>query len=436
MNPTYSLDVNVNHPDGVYRTGETVTCTATLRRDGQPAKDQTGRCTVKFESKILRTVDFDAGRSATVTATADRPGWLYFGFEILGKNGEPLHGPGVYTHVRKPTIVGEIGALFDPEKIQAVPSRPADFDAYWDECRIRLDAVPLAPRLTEIEIPHACRGQVVCHAVEVPCLGKNPVRGYLAVPAGAARGALPALVDFQSLVWEDADPQNAVRTAVDRSALALGISWNGLPSGHPAEYYPAVARTWYEDRGRAGDLDRDTWFYHDMFYRVMRALDFIKSRPEWNQKDLVVQGGSLGGIQTIAAAALDPRVTLAVISVPSFCEFNGYRAGRNSAGAYRGPEGIARVKADPRRPVTLSYHDGVNFAPRITCETFVCTGFTDELCAPSGVYAFYNALPENTPKTMSTNPRTGHYGTTPNTRGNQRLEEFFRHVTVGLHPYE
>ena len=141
-------------------------------------------------------------------------------------------------------------------------------------------------------------------------------------------------------------------------------------------------------------------------------------------------GGSLGGIQTIAAAALDRDVTIAVVSVPTGCEYNGYKQGRDAAGHYRGKLGIERIEADPRRALTLAYHDAVNFAPRIQCDIYVCTGFADESCTPSSVFAFYNALPAATRKFMSTNPSTGHYGTTRNTAGDERLSEIFRSVTV------
>ena len=72
----------------------------------------------------------------------------------------------------------------------------------------------------------------------------------------------------------------------------------------------------------------------------------------------------------------------------------------------------------------------MNFAPRIKCDIYVCTGFADELCTPSSVFAFYNALPATTKKFMSTNPRTGHYGTTKNTAGDKRPSDIFRAVTV------
>ena len=59
----------------------------------------------------------------------------------------------------------------------------------------------------------------------------------------------------------------------------------------------------------------------------------------------------------------------------------------------------------------------------IKCEVYVCTGFTDELCPPSNVFAFYNAIPAETNKTMCTSPFTGHYGTTANPKAAKRLEE-------------
>ena len=92
---------------------------------------------------------------------------------------------------------------------------------------------------------------------------------------------------------------------------------------------------------------------------------------------------------------------------------------------------IKDIKAHPEWLTTGFYFDAVNFAKRIKCETFVCTGFTDEACCPSNVFAFYNAIPATTKKTMTTNPRTGHYGTTVDPRANARFAAF---VTVQEQP--
>lgn len=426
----YSVDVRLDKSDGFYKVGEETVCTATLLNDGKPAVGEKLRCTVKRERDILRQDEFLCdGKAVTIRASMDRPGWLFFGFEIIGPDGNPRQGEGIFKHRMKPTIVGEIGAMYDANKITALDSRPVDFDAYWASCRSKLDQVPLDPKLTEIDVPRALQGKVKCYSIEVQCLGRTPVTGYLAVPEKARAQSLPACVDYLSMVWQDASRTVPVEMA-SKGVLSLYVSWHGLPTGRTADAYKRIAQTWYEEGGKAGDTDRDTWFGHDMYLRVMRALDFIKSRPEWNRKELVVRGGSLGGIQSIAAAALDPAVTLAIVSVPSGCEYNGYQQGRDAAALYRGKEAVARIEADPRRAVTLAYHDGVNLAPRIKCDIYVCTGFADELCTPSSVFAFYNALPATTKKFMSSNPSTGHYGTTKNTAGDKRLWDVFRSVTV------
>ena len=38
-------------------------------------------------------------------------------------------------------------------------------------------------------------------------------------------------------------------------------------------------------------------YFHDMILRVMRALDYVTSRPEWSRQDLLVQGTFQDGLQ-------------------------------------------------------------------------------------------------------------------------------------------
>ena len=88
------------------------------------------------------------------------------------------------------------------------------------------------------------------------------------------------------------------------------------------------------------------------------------------------------------------------------------------------------VKGDTKPLEAAAYYDLIHLARYITCEIFVCTGFTDQLCPPSNVIAFYNALNPKCRKTLSTNPRTGHFGTTKNVKGIQRLEKLVNSITV------
>jgi cephalosporin-C deacetylase-like acetyl esterase len=434
LQSVYTVQVELDHPDGFYKVGAEAVCTATLLKDGQPAVNDRFRCLVKKESRLVESRVFAAtGKPVTIKAGLDRPGWIYFGFEVLDAQGRPQAGPGFFKHQAKPSIAGEIGAMFEPHRIRAFPARPADFDAYWAQCRARLNAVPLAAKLAPSPVPEKLQSQLECFSIEVACLGNQPVRGYLAVPKGARPKSLPAIVEYQSLHWGDANKDIAIRRAAKHGAISLYATWHGLPTGHDRDYYEQMAKTWYKPW--AGDDNRDTWFWHHVFYRVLRALDYVKSRPEWNGRDLIVSGGSAGGIQTIAAAALDPQVTLALVNVPAFSDFQGFRVGRDYGPVcYRGPAGLERMKNSPQIQTMLFYHDAVNFAPMIQCDIYVCTGFTDELCTPSSVYAFYNNLTAARIKAMTTDPRTGHYGMTKNVKGDKRLEELCNSIRAHQYP--
>ncbi len=431
----YSADLQLNHSDGFYRSGEEVCCRILVLKNNQPLHGEKFRVITKFDGHQIARHDFEAnGEPVIVTARPPRPGWLYFGVQMLDQNGKTRKGPEISRRTGKPSIVGEIGAVSDPERITPAGERPADFDDFWAACRDRLNTVPVKAKLSPVPPPAAFSGKVECFAAEIDCLGARPATGYLVLPVGAKPNSLPIHVDFQSGTWRDANLTAACRAA-GKGMLAFYNNWRGLPCGYPQKYYRDNDRSYIlsTDPGCAwaGDTDRETWIHHDVFYRALRILDYMKTRPEWNGQDLIVQGGSGGGIQAIVAAALDPDVSLAVISVPSFCDFDGFKAGRlSSTYCYRSGKRLARLMGDPRIQRTVSYHDGVHFAPRIKCETYVCTGFTDELCFPSSVYAFYNTIPAETKKFMTTNPRTGHYGETRNTGAEKRLAKFATKITV------
>ncbi|MBR5024317.1 MAG: acetylxylan esterase, partial [Victivallales bacterium] len=172
---------------------------------------------------------------------------------------------------------------------------------------------------------------------------------------------------------------------------------------------------------------RDAFFYREVFVRAMRAADYLKTRPEWNGKDFLAGGGSLAGAQTAAVAALDPQITLAFIHTPSNIGYNADLAGRKRGLPFHWqPE--SWITQEMRKAVP--YCDVVNFAARIKCECYFCTGFADEVCTPSNVYSAYNNIPAGVKKIMTSNPRTGHYGTTVDFRAQQRLKEFFENKNL------
>jgi cephalosporin-C deacetylase len=124
-----------------------------------------------------------------------------------------------------------------------------------------------------------------------------------------------------------------------------------------------------------------------------RAVETLRGRPEIDPARIAVTGGSQGGGLTLAAAALVPDVAAAMPDVPFLCHYR--RATEITAShPYEEISKYLAVHRDHEEQVfrTLSYFDGVNFAPRIRARTLVSIGLMDEICPPSTVMAMYQHL--------------------------------------------
>ena len=422
----YSIrQLKLSHPDGYYKAGEEVVVTGQLFKGKAPAVEGKLCVVTKWEGAAVDRKEIPCdGKPFSISYKSDKPGWVYFGFMVIGPDGKIIQKPGARIRQGKKTQVAEIGAMYDWEKIRTAIEMPADFHQFWKDNRAKLDQVPFNAKLEKL---NSKEKGVELFAVTVDAGVDRPVTAYLAYPAGAKPRSLPAYVSYLSWSKTDASRGFAEKNA-KKGLLVLSATWHGLPVNHPRKFYEQEIPKVF--LGTRNINDRDKWDFHGVYMRVLRALDYIKSRPEWDGKTLVVQGGSLGGAQTAVAAALDPKVTTAIISVPCFCEFNADRSGRKRSipVAY-----FPKEKLNDKIRQAVNYYDVVHFASMIRCEVFFCTGFADELCPPSNVIAAYNNLPAGTPRSFTSNPATGHFGTTVNVKGNQWLEKFFQNVKVNAY---
>ena len=415
----YTAHAELDKPDGIYHSGETVVCRVDFFRND---KKYTGRirCQILIENKIVisRKADY-RGKTLKFQIRCPHPGWVYFRFHILSDHDRPLRGKKLWKHPMKPSVVEDIGAVFDPDRLHRQTPCPEDFDVFWKKQKAGLEKIPFRTVKKELPVPDPHKGKVRLFAVTLAVAEHEKATGYLAVPVNAAPKSCPAYIWFLSWCWSDTLPEMALDQAA-RGAVAFAATWHGLPVGRPPEFYEDAKK---EFNSLQGVEKPGTWIMRLVFLRVLRELDFIKSLPEWNGRELIVHGGSLGGIQALCAAGLDPAVTLAVVGVPCFNEFDTGTVREHSL-PLNGNSGT------PERCRAAEYFAGSNFAPRITSEIHFCTGFVDTACPPSGVFVTYNSLPVRTVKSISTNPRTGHFGTTPHVNGNRRLEQYFNSIRV------
>ena len=133
------------------------------------------------------------------------------------------------------------------------------------------------------------------------------------------------------------------------------------------------------------NADPENCYFSGYTYRIMRALEWLKTLPEWNGKDLIVSGGSMGGLQSIWAAGLDSDVTQAFPRIPWCCDIGG----RDTLKRIIDPWYIHETPA-------LRYYDPVNLAKRISkkCRVEIPrAGLGDYCCPPSGVSVLFNNIP-------------------------------------------
>ncbi len=334
----------------------------------------------------------------------DKPGFVRYSVTVLDKDGKPVvkHFTGddstpegraarnKFERERK-TAFFEGGAGVEIDKLTGT-GEPEDFDAFWARQFARLDKVPMREERVEVA---SCDPRVRMYAVRVDCAGLRPVTGYLSVPKAVDGGAVfPCKLETHG--YDDGlsmhNPPNSVRT----DAIVLNINAHGmkLPAfgGTETDLKALRWEVGSHDRTYGFDprqnKDPETAYFNGMVLRVKRALQYLKSVKGWNGKDLVAEGGSQGGLQTVWAAACGEGVTLAIPVVPWCCDLprNNDRLAKKAStcGWY-----IPWVKG-------MGYYDTVNWAKRIptTCRTDISrAGLGDYICPPMGVAKLYNAIP-------------------------------------------
>lgn len=375
VKPTYKLEITADRPDALYKTGEEATFTVKLLNGDKPAPG--------VELNYTLSLDGHKNLSTGKTSSTDRP------FTVKGKLDEPGFLRLTVTGKADGQTVNGVGAVgYDPLAIKPSLPVPDDFDAYWNDQKKQLTAVPMNPKLTPVDsqVP-----TVECFDLQVDCLGGKPVSGYFARPKNAAPKSLPAVLFVHGAGVRSSSLGTAMSAANRTKCLALDINAHGIPNGKPDEFYKALSAGELNGYPQQKRESRDTIYFRGMYLRLIRAIDFLCAQPEWDGKIVIVRGGSQGGGQSLAAAGLDARVTAIWAAVPAICDHSGNVVDR-TAGWPRIVPRHADGKPEPKALEAARYIDAMNFATRTKADAIVSVGFIDGVCPPTSVYAAYNNL--------------------------------------------
>ena len=182
--------------------------------------------------------------------------------------------------------------------------------------------IPLDPQGNQIELDGAGLAYgPVSIASERKADGSIERIPLLVVRPQKVAGRLPAVIVLHGTGGNKEAMQPVLVQLARRGIMgvALDARYHGERSGGAkgAEaYFDAITRAW---RTPAGETHEHP-FYFDTCWDIWRTIDFLQTRPDVDGERLGMIGFSMGGIQTWLAAAVDPRIKVAVpaISVQSF----------------------------------------------------------------------------------------------------------------------
>lgn len=370
----FAVQVATERADAIYQAGEEVRFVIKVLEGGVIAG--AGEVSYVLDDEgpnpFAKGVLPLAGQPVVVTGKMSKPGFLRC--QVTFKAGDKV-------------LKTLAGAAISRERIAPSLPVPEDFDAFWKAQKAKLAEIPLKPELTPVK---SSNPKIECFDVQIPCVDNVPVSGYFARPTGAAPKSLPAVLWTHGAGVRSSVLGTAMSGA-DKGMLSLDINAHGIPNGKPDEFYRHLNEGQLKDYRYAGRESRETCYFRGMYLRLVRAIDFLASQPEWNGKVLAVIGHSQGGGQALAAGGLDGRVTFIGVGVPALCDHTGAAANRVNGWPKIVPNG-RDGKPDPAVLEASRYIDGVNFASRYKGEAIMSVGFVDVTCPPTTCYAAYNQL--------------------------------------------
>ena len=272
---------------------------------------------------------------------------------------------------------------------------PADLHAFWRRTREALQQTPLQAKLTDA--PEQSGREYVTSLVQLDSFEAKRLRAWYTLPKDTAPGGgLPAVLVVPGYGGDKPIPILLAMTGF--AVLTL------YPRGQGES-----CREWTLEHGTKLTYhvtDKERYYYRGAYMDCVRGLDFLASRPEVDAARLGMWSRSQGGGLTLATAALDQRLRVAVAEEPflrnypaaitvtsrPYCELSDYVAAH--------PEDRQAILD------TLAYFDPLRLAPSIRCPTLVNIGMRDDVCPASTILPVFERI--TAPKALHVYPDLTH----------------------------
>lgn len=293
------------------------------------------------------------------------------------------------------TFKNHVKVGFDADKIQPYTQMPSDFQSFWQSVLDEQNKLPLQADVQPA--PEFSSEKADCYLVKIRTwrkTAKSYVYGYLTIPKG--KGPYPIVVSPPGAGVKPMSPGKTQFYATEGNCMRFEMEIHGINPSLPAEAYSEISAA-FGDHYAAGYLSngitsRDTYYMQKVYAGLVRVVDYLVTRPEWDGKNIFVQGNSQGGGLGLVLAALDQRVTALAIAHPAISDMAGYAEAGRTGGYPHFQNKYKDIQLTPEVIKTLQYYDAVNFARLVKCPTFETWGYNDNTCPPTTSYAVWNVL--------------------------------------------
>ena len=334
-----------DHADWLYKTGEQANVEVQFYKYGIPGDS----IEINFEiggemmpADTKGTVIMRKGKATIPVGTMKKPGFrdCRLTTTVDGKK---------YSHHVK---VG-----FSPEKLRPYTTMPADFQQFWENEKAELAKFPLT--YTKEHVKKYSTDQIDCYLIKLQVNQRGQsIYGYLFYPK--KEGKYPVVLCPPGAGIKTIKEPLRHKYYAEQGCIRFEIEIHGLNPEMSEEEFKEISAAFNgrENGYLSNGLDsRDNYYMKRVYLACVRSIDLLTSLPEWDGKNVIVQGGSQGGALALVTAGLDQRVTACVANHPALSDMAGYKAGR--AGGY--PHFFRNtVDMDtPEKIRTMAYYDEV-----------------------------------------------------------------------------
>lgn len=279
---------------------------------------------------------------------------------------------------------------FEPENIVSLPDSQSDFSEFWDNAKAELSGIAPCYQMT-LEKDKSNKVREV-YLVKMRSLGNEEIQGYLTIPV--KKGKYPVIVYYMgygSKPWH-AHPDG------NKDFVEFVLSSRGQGLNEPTNKYG--------DWIVSGMESKEGYYYRGAFMDLVRAIDFVTQLDKVDSRYVFAEGGSQGGAFTLAACALDHRITAGAPWIPFLSDYPDYF----KLVHWPAEPVLKRQKelgmSDKELYVLMSYFDIKNFARWIECPIMMGVGLQDPVCPPHTNFSSYNLI--SSEKQFIIYPHCGH----------------------------